>query len=129
MLPATDLEYLRERIPGYSVTPEAGLLCVLMPQFELGEGFSLARSDLLIRLAPGYPDVLPDMWWFSPPIQRSDGKAIACTQVREHHLQRDWQRWSRHLTPAQWKSGIDGLESYVAIIRRELRIASTASTS
>ena len=71
-------------------------------------------------------DVAPDMWWFHPAIKRTDGIQIPATDVFEHHLGREWQRWSRHLTPGQWQSGIDSLESYVALIQKELLAARPA---
>jgi hypothetical protein len=60
------------------------------------------------------------MWWFAPAVCRNDGVAIPATQVSEHHLGRQWQRWSRHLAQGQWKSGVDSLESYLALVRKEL---------
>ena len=123
MLPAHDQAFLADRFPWAIVGKDAGMVTVLMPALELGGGFKQTSSDLLLRLAAGYPDIPPDMWWLSPAIDRIDGKEIPATQVREHHLGRDWQRWSRHLTAAQWRSGVDCLESYVALIRRELRRA------
>jgi hypothetical protein len=123
MLPSIDMEYLQERSLGHVVSRDGGVICVLIPAFSLGQGFDRAHCDLLLRLAPGYPDVPPDMWWFNPPVRRVDGAEIPATQVREHHLGREWQRWSRHLTPGQWRSGIDSLESYLAIVRRELSAA------
>ena len=123
MLPPIDHQLLSAREPGHSVCTEAGLVCVLIPRFELPLGFSESTSDLLIRLSPGYPDVPPDMWWFDPAIRRTDGQEIPCTQSMERYLGREWQRWSRHLTAGQWRSGVDSLESYIAIIRRELDAA------
>ena len=123
MLPPIDMEYLQVRAPGHAVSSEGGEVCVVIPAFLLGGGFDRPQSDLLLRLAPGYPDVPPDMWWFNPPVRRTDGAEIPATQVREHHLGREWQRWSRHLTPGQWRSGVDCLESYLAIVRRELSAA------
>jgi hypothetical protein len=123
MLPPNDMEYLQARAPGHTVTVEAGHTCVVIPGFALGSGFMVAQADLLLRLAPGYPDVPPDMWWFSPAVLRVDRAEIAATQVTETHLGRTWQRWSRHLGPGQWRSGIDCLESYLAIVRRELSAA------
>jgi hypothetical protein len=121
MLSPGDQQYLNERAPGHTVSGEAGMICVLIPQFELPAGLTLARSDLLLRLSPGYPDVPPDMWWFNPPVQRVDGREIPATQARERHLGREWQRWSRHFNGGQWRSGIDSLESFIAIVRRELK--------
>ncbi|QZN99107.1 hypothetical protein K6K41_19990 [Chenggangzhangella methanolivorans] len=56
-------------------------------------------------------------------VSRSNGSIIAATEAREHHLGRLWQRWSRHLDPGQWRAGIDCVESYLAIVRRELAAA------
>lgn len=100
------------------------MVCVVVPSYSLPGGFCQPTADLLVRLAPGYPDVAPDMWWFDPPVQRSDGQQIAATESREGHLGRQWQRWSRHLQPGQWRSGIDSLQSYFALIRKELLAAS-----
>ena len=123
MLPPFDQEYLEERYPAASVQSEKGMLCVIVPGLVLPAGFTVQESDLLLRLAQGYPDVAPDMWWFSPALVRRDGAAIAQTQVTETHLGRQWQRWSRHFQPGQWRPGIDCLESYLALIGGELQLA------
>jgi hypothetical protein len=120
MLPQTDLDFLAERVPGFAVSQDGQMIAVLVPDFPLGPGFDRQSSDLLLRVGAGYPDVPPDMWWFCPPVRRTDGVVIAATEAREHHLGREWQRWSRHLTPGQWRSGTDSLESYMAIVRNEL---------
>ncbi len=96
------------------------MTCVLFPGFDLPGGFDRPQSDLLLRLSAGYPDVPPDMWWLDPPVRRANGQSIPATEVTEHFLGRSWQRWSRHLAAGQWKSGIDGLESFLALVRREL---------
>lgn len=124
MLPPYDLEYLQARAPDHQVMNEGGMVCVLVPSYPLPEGFNQQKSDLLVRLAPGYPDVKPDMWWFDPPIRRIDNQTIPATESMEGHLGRQWQRWSRHLNDGQWRSGIDSLESYFALIRNELLKAS-----
>lgn len=120
MLPSPDADYLKERAPDHVVSSEANMTCIVIPHYELPKGFDRTHADLLLRLSAGYPDVPPDMWWFDPPIRRADGQAIPATQVIEHHVGRRWQRWSRHFLSGQWKSGIDSLESYLALLRREL---------
>lgn len=119
-LPAIDLEYMRGRVKGLRVAAESNMTCVILAEFELPPGYDRPYSTLLLRLNPGYPDIPPDMWWFDPPVRRADGRPIPATDVSEHHLDRNWQRWSRHLGPGQWRSGIDTLESFLALIRREL---------
>ena len=49
-----------------------------------------------------------------------DGQPIPQTEVTEHYLGRTWQRWSRHFRAGQWLSGVDSLESFLALVSREL---------
>lgn len=123
-LPQPDIEFLDTRALPYFVAEEANMTCVVLPQHALPTGCNVTHADLLIRLSPGFPDIPPDMWWFSPPVSRDDGRPIPATEVMEHHLGRSWQRWSRHLTPGQWRSGTDDLQTYLAMIARELQQAS-----
>lgn len=121
MLPLVDQKFLSERIDnGIEIVNEINMTCLVLTGFALPRGFDAESADLLLRISPGYPDVAPDMWWFDPPIARQDGKQIPATDVVEHYLGRTWQRWSRHLSQGQWRSGLDGLENYLAIVRREL---------
>lgn len=125
MLPPDDSAYLAERFPGFSQSVESNMLCVVLPGYALPGGLAPTSADLLLRLAPGYPDVPPDMWWFDPAVQRTDGQAIPNTQVTENHLGRTWQRWSRHLAPGQWRPGVDSLQTYLALVRRNLDSAAS----
>jgi hypothetical protein len=129
LLPPNDSQYLADRKISHSLATESGMQCITLPAFRLPQGYNRANADLLLRLHPGYPDVPPDMWWFDPPIRRADGIVIPATELIEHYLGRSWQRWSRHLAAGQWKSGIDGIESYLALIQRELgrSVASAAA--
>jgi len=119
-LPSADVEFLKDRGLPYSVHTEAGMICLVLPSFSLPDGCNVGASDLLLRLAPGFPDVTPDMWWFDPPVTLNNGVTIQATEVRETHVGRVWQRWSRHLQEGQWRSGIDRLENYLALIRAEV---------
>jgi hypothetical protein len=123
VLPSTDTNYLTERAVKHSITPEANMTCIVLPDFDLPPGFNRTSSDLLLRVSAGYPDVPPDMWWFDPPIRRVDGQEIPATNVIEQHLGRSWQRWSRHFQPGQWRSGVDSIQSFLALIRKELQRA------
>lgn len=119
-LPVHDVDHLKERRPNHNVASEANMTCVVLPKYELPAGYDHSHSDLLLRLHPGYPDVPPDMWWFDPPVKLPDGRFPQATECMEHHLGRTWQRWSRHFNNGQWRSGIDTLESFLALIRKEL---------
>ena len=119
-LPQSELEFLDHRGLSYVVSEEASMTCVVLPAFPLPPGLNHAAADLLVRLSIGFPDVPPDMWWLSPAVHRLDGRPIPATEHVETHVGRSWQRWSRHLNAGQWRSGTDGLENYIAMIRREL---------
>jgi len=119
-LPQSDVTCLAERGLQYTVSVEAGMTCVVFTGFELPPGYDRPQADLLLRLHPGFPDVPPDMWWFSPAARLADGRMVRATDATEYHLGRSWQRWSRHFNAGQWRSGTDSLESFLALIRKEL---------
>lgn len=119
-LPLNDQAYLEARGLTFETTSESNMTCVLLRGYPLPEGYDRSRSDLLLRLSPGYPDVPPDMWWFDPPVKLSNGRVVQATECIEQHLGRSWQRWSRHFNQRQWRSGVDCLESFLALIRKEL---------
>jgi hypothetical protein len=119
-LPEADGAFLARRRLPHEITADGAMTNVVLRGWSLPAGLNVTSADLLIRLQPGYPDLAPDMWWFSPGLQLANGAVIEATQVVEQHLGRAWQRWSRHLQPGQWQSGVDGLESYVALIEREV---------
>ena len=119
-LPQADLACLSERGTQFQVTTDANMICVVLAGYPLPAGYDQTQSDLLLRLSPGYPDVPPDMWWFSPAVKLANGRTVRATESTEHHLGRMWQRWSRHFNQGQWKSGVDCLETFLALIRKEL---------
>lgn len=119
-LPPTDCAFLADREIPHEISVDGGMTCVVFSDWTVPPGFDRETADLLVRLPNGYPDVPPDMWWFSPAIKLAGGQPAQATDVIETHLGRAWQRWSRHLEGGQWRSGIDGLESYLALIRHEL---------
>lgn len=120
-IPDPELESLKGDGLEYSIVPEGNMTCIIVQKFGLPPGYKKNEADLLLRLPPGFPDAPPDMWWFDPPVQRTDGKIIPATEVVESYVGRPWQRWSRHFQPGQWRPGIDCLESFLALIRKELR--------
>ena len=120
-LPPYDAEYLANREIDHTVAIDGGMVCVVFNSHKLPAGYDRSHSDLLLRLNPGYPDVAPDMWWFCPSISRTDGKPIEATNSIESHLGRQWQRWSRHFKQGQWRSGVDSLETFLALINSDLK--------
>ena len=129
MLPAPDAAFLAERSLEYATSLEGGVICIVLPEWTLPPGYNVQKADLLVRLPAGYPDLPPDMWWFDPAVLRADGSQIRATEAIENHLGRRWQRWSRHLDPEQWCSGVDGIGSFFTLIREELLRCASAGVS
>lgn len=120
-LPEPDREFLeRSGIIYRLIDDDSGMLNVELVDFPLPPGLNATHACVLFRLSPGYPDVPPDMWWVIPHLTPVGGGVIPATEIIETYDGRSWQRWSRHLDPTVWRSGIDGLESYVRLLRTEL---------
>lgn len=120
-LPEPDREFLDRSGITYRVFDDGtGMLNVELIDFPLPPGLSASTASVLFRLSASYPDTPPDMWWVIPHLTPVGGGVIPATEIIETHDGRSWQRWSRHLDPAAWRSGIDSLESYVRLLRTEL---------
>jgi hypothetical protein len=101
----------------HRVDTESGFTLVQVEDYPVGDGLTPSTTTLLLRLPPGFPDATPDMFWLDPPVTTAANAAIPGTDVRETHLGRTWQRWSRHIQ-GQWRPGVDNLATYLAYIRR-----------
>jgi hypothetical protein len=121
MLLAADKEHLDALGLDYEVTPEGGLICVVIRQWPLPGGYEPPRVDLLLRLPVGFPDAQPDMYWCDPPVTvAGTGAYPPAADQMETYLGRTWQRFSRHLNAGAWLGGRDGIASYLALIRQGL---------
>lgn len=99
-----------------TVADDAGC-CVILKRLNLPAGYDSEVADVLIRLPAGFPDTAPDMFWVDPALNLKGGGRPPGTEHHERHLDRVWQRWSRHIG-GHWRPGIDTIRSYVAYIRR-----------
>ena len=117
MLRPADAAALDDLALPYEVGGEAGFTLLQIKDYPVGAGLAPQRATLLLRLPPGFPDATPDMFWLDPAVSTAVGAVIPGTQVREVHLGRAWQRWSRHIQ-GQWRPGIDNLATYLAYVRR-----------
>lgn len=120
MLSEADEHSLQEHGFRYAIETDANMTCLTISAYKLPNGYDHTEADLLLRLDPGFPDTPPDMWWFSPAIKLSDGRAVRATNNTESYLGRDWQRWSRHLNSGDWTPGNDNLASFLAVISQDL---------
>jgi hypothetical protein len=119
LLPESDVEYLRAKGFQYRAVQDGGVVALTILEFELPPHYAPVKCELMVRLPSSYPNAHPDMFWTIPTIARANGGSPQAADVFEPYLGRQWQRWSRHFQ-GTWRAGIDGLASYLAVIRREL---------
>ena len=95
---------------------ENGILRVVVYGFAISAGYQQCEADLNVRIEPGYPDTQIDMVYVHPPLERADGRPILGI-ASDHFDGRQWQRWSRHRTPANpWRPGVDNLATHFGLV-------------
>ena len=112
-----DVEYLNANFPSRwkRLTENGGKCGLLIRNFNVPEVYTVQRSALMIIVPSGYPGTPLDMFYFDPPLERSNAPVDAI--VNETHFGRDWQRWSRHY---DWKPGEDNLVRHIEFVRIQL---------
>ena len=120
MLPERDILYLADRGLAYEVSSDQGMTCVVVKDWPLPAGLSPGRSTCCSGLRPAIPISRRTCGGSARTSRATAARPIQATQVTEGYLGRTWQRWSRHLPAGVWRSGVDGLESFFAVIRADV---------
>lgn len=125
-LPEFDRNYLIGKGYNFEEAVWNGQNGLIVKDFPLPEGkYNHQKSDLLILIPPGYPEVRPDMWYFFPAILLSpSNKPARATETQHPFNNVTWQRWSRHYPANEWRSGVDGIHSYLKRVNIALETAS-----
>ncbi len=92
---------------------------VVLKDFELGEGFTVAKTELLIRVPKTYPDAGPDMFWTKPDVMLASGQVPQAAESIENYLGRPWRRFSWHRK--SWNPIVDNLTATIEFVRKRLR--------
>ena len=117
-LPLADREYLDATGFPWEAVKQGGDFWLLLHDMELPAGYTVANASVAIKIEPGYPNAQLDMAYFFPLLARKDGKAIPCADARTQIDGKQWQRWSRHRTPANpWIAGEDSIETHFILVR------------
>ena len=127
-LPEFDRDYLLEKSYHFEekIDISTGQKGLIIKNWVLPIGkFNFQSVDLLVLIPNGYPEIRPDMWYFSPAILlASTNQPARQTQVNINFSGQNWQRWSRHFPANEWRSGIDGIHTYLKKIEAALELAS-----
>lgn len=124
-LPESDQKYLTEKEYVFREVSNNGHKGLIISGFALPEGkYDHDIVDLLLLIPQGYPDVMPDMFYLYPQVLLMPNKQIPkAANVKFEFDNKPWQRWSRHSPAQNWRSGIDGLHTYLKKVERALQVA------
>lgn len=100
------------------VAEAEGMVCILLHEFPLSRKFNKAITDLLIMLPLSYPNGKPDMFWVDSDVLLSGGTTPQSADQIETHLNRQWRRFSWHLTI--WNPSTDNILTYLEFIKNRL---------
>ncbi len=101
------------------VAEEPEMINLVLKRFTLTEGFSVAATDLLLRIPRIYPEAGPDMFWTDTEVKFADGTVPKNADSVEIYLGRSWRRFSWHRAP--WNPTIDRLLLHLEFINERLR--------
>lgn len=120
-LPEIDEDYLTNKGFKWSLPQPGFLLFTGIPVSAVK--YDLSAVDLLIRIPGGYPTAALDMFYVSPELKLKGGGVPLASEVREVHLGRTWQRFSRHMNSGSclWRPGVDSLKTFLALVLAELQ--------
>nr|WP_137830667.1 multiubiquitin domain-containing protein [Methylobacterium sp. L1A1] len=119
-LPEGDRETLDATGLRWETVQEMGVARVVIRNYPVRPGYAPGRTDLMLRLLPGYPSSQIDMWYFHPPLARTDGAPIRAL-VGDVFEGKTWQGWSRHRTGLNpWRPDIDDIGTHLAVVEHNL---------
>lgn len=94
---------------------------LLVHEYGLPTGYNVPAASVAVQIPGGYPTTPLDMVFFSPVLGRLDGRPIPATQAMVQIDGANWQRWSRHYSPAHpWIPGEYNVITHLALVRHWL---------
>lgn len=115
LLPA-DLAFLNSLGLRWEAVLEGRVMCVVIYDWPLPQGYNVDAADVHVRMTEGYPDAQIDMAYFAPALARRDGRGINGLSSLQFDG-RQWQQWSRHRTAnSPWRIGEDDLSTHMQYV-------------
>lgn len=120
-LPEGDELHLNTHYPGWQAVVQGEARWVILPQYQLPEGYSPSVVQLALNIPQTYPMSEVDMFYLFPQAALSSGAGIPATEARVAVSGMQFQRWSRHRGGAsQWRPGVDNLVTHLALVETSL---------
>jgi hypothetical protein len=84
---------------------------IIVSQYPIPEGYTTRTADAALRIPPSYPDDQIDMVYFSPSLELVNGRPIRALSLCNLDG-KQYQQWSRHRKPGEWRPGIDNISTH-----------------
>ena len=85
---------------------------VIIPEFFIPEGYNYRSVSAALRIHPSYPDIEIDMVYFYPELALTNGRTI--NKLTPLLIDgRQYQQWSRHRQPGEWRPGVDNIGTHL----------------
>lgn len=121
LLPEADAAYLDGRGLRWEAVVDGGQRWLLVHGWPVPAGYDHRAVTAAVGIPAAYPDAALDMVYFLPGLRRLDGRPIGALSPHAL-LGQQWQRWSRHYTPANpWRVGEDDLGTHLTLVDHWLR--------
>ena len=120
-LPESDSDFLGNSNYSWETVKAGGTQRVIIYDYPIPPGYNIESAALNLRIESSYPDVQIDMVYLSPPLMRSDNKAIKAATMVDFDGKK-WQQWSRHRTGKNpWRPGIDDISTHLLLVNEWLK--------
>lgn len=96
---------------------EAERRWLLLHDYPLPVGYTVARSKVALEIPPTYPGAQIYGFYAYPPLALSSGRVISSTQLRGVLLGVEYHGWSRNRGPAApWDTATDNVVTQLALV-------------
>jgi len=115
-LPEEDVEHLDARGLPWETLVEGNAHWLLIHDFPVPEGYRMRKATMALMIPSTYPTTEINMFYVSPFLELTSGRAIRQTQSRSTIRGVTYQRWSRHRTGQNpWRPGIDNVATHLGV--------------
>lgn len=118
-LPEEDTDFLNKMGFRWEAHSEGRYMWLLIHDYGIPPGYNVDTCTVALMIPPSYPASQIDMAYFFPQLKKKSGKAInaLANQTIDGN---NYQRWSRHRKPNEWKPGIDCVSTHLTLVNNWL---------
>jgi Prokaryotic E2 family E len=112
-----DEAFLDAHYPCWEAVVEGGRQWLLLPDYDLPDGYSSSKVCMALEIQPNYPAAQIDMFYLLPAAVLQTGAPITATEHRQDIRGLQFQRWSRHRGAGnQWSTSHDNVVTHLALV-------------